>query len=113
MAHPYMQNELLTKIYSRLTTRSNVFAVFVTVGFFQVTTNPATGAIVTVDGQPFSPPQLGAEIGRNEGRQIRHRMFAIVDRSQLTQFPTPCPWWTTPYDPRLDPSVVPYFSLID
>ncbi|MGH7169665.1 MAG: hypothetical protein ACRELG_05230, partial [Gemmataceae bacterium] len=103
-AHPYLQNELLTKVYNNLTTRSNVFAVFVTVGFFQVTG--------TVAGSP-NIPQLGPEIGRSEGRQIRHRMFAIVDRSQLPQFPTPCPWWTTPYDPRLDPTVVPYFSIID
>lgn len=87
-AHPYLQNELLTKVYNNFTTRSNVFAVFLTVGFFQVATNPATGAIVTVDGQPNSPPQLGAEIGRSEGRQVRHRMFAIVDRTNMSTFTT-------------------------
>jgi len=77
--HPYLQNQLLTKVYGRLTTRSNVFAVFVTVGFFQV--------VGTVQGQP-NIPQLGPEIGRSEGRQVRHRMFAIVDRTQLAAFST-------------------------
>jgi hypothetical protein len=68
--HPYMRKQLLTKIFNHLTTRSNVFAVWLTVGYF------------AVDDQG----RLGAEIGKVENRQIRHRMFAIVDRSQMTVF---------------------------
>src|SRR5262249_46885623 len=76
--NPFLVKELLTKISSNLTTRSNTFAVFLTVGFFAVDqdTDPVTG-------NPLLPPVLGAEIGKAEGRNIRHRMFALIDRTEL------------------------------
>ncbi len=73
--HPYLQNELLTKIYNNLTTRSNCFAVYCTIGYFEVT-NPG----------PYSAtnrPVLGGELGSNDGSNIRHKFFAIVDRTNL------------------------------
>jgi hypothetical protein len=65
--HPQRAQEILTKIANNLTTRSNVFAVWVTVGFFEV------------DGAG----RIGAEIGRADGRHKRHRMFAIIDRTNF------------------------------
>jgi hypothetical protein len=84
--HPYLRNQLLTKIYNTLTTRSNVFAVYLTVGFFEVAKDAAGNYVGDAPG--MFPVQLGAEIGRAEGRQIRHRMLAIVDRTNLQAFST-------------------------
>jgi hypothetical protein len=72
--HPYLQASLLQKIYNNITTTSNVFAVWWTVGYFEV-----------VD-ETVKPARLGQEIGRSQNRHIRHRFFAIVDRSGLQLF---------------------------
>ncbi len=78
--HPYLKNEMLNKIYNNLTTRSNTFAVWMTVGYFEVV-NPG----------PFNDtnrPILGQELGINEGTNVRHKFFAVVDRTKITTDPT-------------------------
>jgi hypothetical protein len=70
--HPYIQGELLRKIYTNLTTRSNTFAVFVTVGMFDVRGTPQDWI--------GRPPPLGGEVNV----ELRHRFFSIVDRTNLS-----------------------------
>ena len=62
---------LFADLYDKITTRSNVFAVWCTVGFFEV--DPNTGT-------------LGPEIDADVGRQVRYRFFAIVDRTIIAEW---------------------------
>lgn len=65
------RHEVLAKISGNVTTRSHVFAVWVTVGLFRVVPGTEAAAV----------PLLDAEIGADTGTAIRHRGFFIVDRS--------------------------------
>lgn len=110
--HPMLEKSLLAKIFEHLTTRSNVFAVYMTVGYFEVTDSSQ------------KPELLGDEIGMLrdavtgsvvENKAIRHRMFAIVDRTNLTLQPpnlyvSTNPWYYADEDQRKQGPAPFYYS---
>jgi hypothetical protein len=74
--HPYERHELLNKIFNRVTTKSNVFAVWVTFGYFEVT-NPGPWG-------PNNRPILGKEMVDASGTPMPHdQFFAILDRTNI------------------------------
>jgi hypothetical protein len=88
--NPYFYYQSLDHLTSKLTTRSNVYAVWITVGYFEVTPwyglNTSTGAVNTSGPQVFDTAhpdgyQLGQELGADTGQIERHRAFYIIDRS--------------------------------
>jgi hypothetical protein len=54
-----------------VTTRSSVFAIWITVGYFEM----------DADGSLKKADQKGCEVGSETGQIQRHRGFFIVDRS--------------------------------
>lgn len=73
--NPYFRYQNLQRLSNLVTTRSNVYAIWVTMGMFEVNVEETTtGSGVYVE-------RLGQEAGRETGSVKRHRAFYIVDRS--------------------------------
>jgi len=80
-----VRQELLETLVPQLTTRSNTFAVYATIGFFEVL-NPGTGT----DGITYSDtnrPILGSEVIGADGKTVRYKFFSVIDRTQLSFAP--------------------------
>ena len=76
--HPYYRTELLQKVMNLTTVRTHQFAVWITVGFFEVTHvgTPELGL----------PDILGAELDAASGRKERYRSFFVIDRTKAGGF---------------------------
>ncbi len=91
--NPAFRYQLLGRLNSMVTNRSNVYALWITVGNFEAEPWVQTG---TMAGQPVNDQgltqqeflqihpdgyRLGQEQGSDTGEIRRHRAFAIIDRS--------------------------------
>jgi hypothetical protein len=74
--NPYFRYEGIQRLANLTTTRSNVYAVWITVGYFEVSPAPMVDVTRWPDGF-----QLGRELGSDTGEIERHRAFYIFDRS--------------------------------
>ncbi len=71
---PYFRYQGLQRLGNLVTTRSNVYAIWITVGYFEV--HPVEVGPVHPDGYA-----LGQELGMETGDIERHRAFYVFDRS--------------------------------
>ncbi|MES1213137.1 MAG: hypothetical protein ABUL64_00985, partial [Singulisphaera sp.] len=77
--NPYFAYKAMRRLDNLLTTRSNVYAVWITLGYFEVTPAPSNDpqrAVKYPDGWV-----LGQELGADTGDIQRHRAFYMYDRS--------------------------------
>ncbi len=77
----YFRYHGLARLSNLVSNNSNVFAVWVTLGFFEVEPNPLGVDLAHPDGF-----RLGPELGTDSGQVKRHRAFYIIDRSVPVAF---------------------------
>lgn len=80
--NPYFRYAGMQRLSNLLTTRSNVYAVWITVGYFEVEPAPQ-GTMTPQQYQQRYPDgyRLVSESGSETGEVERHRAFYIIDRS--------------------------------
>jgi hypothetical protein len=74
--NPFFHYSDLMRLGNLATTRSNVYSVWITVGYFEVTPWSAGVDAAHSDGY-----QLGQELGSDTGEIVRHRAFYMIDRT--------------------------------
>ncbi len=84
--NPFFYYQALQRLGNLVTTRSNVYAVWITVGYFEVTLAsqlPTYAALSPAQKQAIYPDNytLGQEVGSDTGEIHRHRAFYIFDRT--------------------------------
>jgi hypothetical protein len=77
--NPYFYYQGMQRLGNLVTTRSNVYAIWITVGYFEVT--PGTVDAAHPDGY-----RLDRELGIDTGETQRHRSFYIIDRTLPVAF---------------------------
>jgi hypothetical protein len=82
--HPYYRSEWMQRVMNLSTVRTHQYAVWITIGFFEVVHPGNPQLAYSNPAQAYD--QLGMEIGALEGKNTRYRGFFIVDRTRATGF---------------------------
>ncbi|MDG3003329.1 hypothetical protein [Paludisphaera mucosa] len=82
--HPFWRSEWMQKMMNLSTVRTHQYAVWVTVGFFEVKSQGDPSMAWTDVNAAFDT--LGREVGLVGGKNVRQRGFFIVDRLKLDGF---------------------------
>ena len=97
--HPYWRSEMMQKVMNLTTVRTHQYAVWITIGFFEVKrqgdplmANANPGTSLATLGFDI----LGPEIGASSGQTTRYRGFFLVDRTKLYGFDDTTPGSFTP-----------------
>ncbi|SIO11677.1 hypothetical protein SAMN05444166_2535 [Singulisphaera sp. GP187] len=87
--HPAFRYDWLHKVTNLTTVRTHQYAVWITVGFFEVTKqgDPALGNTAP----DLAHDHLGAELNIQNGTNIRYRSFFIIDRTRAVGFSPQAP----------------------
>jgi len=87
--HPSFRYDWLHKVTNLTTVRTHQYAVWITVGFFEVTKqgDPMVGNV-----QPgLAYDRLGQELNVQNGKNIRYRSFFVIDRTRAVGFSPQAP----------------------
>lgn len=79
--HPGFRYQGISRLANTTTNQANAFAVWITLGKFEVNYNPANPTVQ--DGY-----ELENELGFEDGTQQRHRSFFIIDRTKPVAYET-------------------------
>lgn len=90
--NPFFRYQMYTKLSNTITTRSNVYAVWVTVGYFECERVAPQQQYPVQSGHPLGAEfqnkhrfpdgfRILRELGSDNGEAQRHRAFAIIDRT--------------------------------
>jgi hypothetical protein len=85
--NPYFRYQGMQRLGNLTTTRSNVYTVWITMGYFEVERrellpSEITAGITSVDRKVYQEGYtLGRELGGDTGEVKRHRAFYVIDRS--------------------------------
>ncbi len=75
---PYFRNQMRQRLGNLVTNQSNVFAIWITIGYFEYDPSPG-GGYVPVDSDPTN--DYLSEVGNDLGEVKRSRAFYVFDRS--------------------------------